>query len=302
MSKENSTQAAANKAAEEGGLLARISQLIFDNTSLGWDKAIDLATAVLVFVDADRAAHPVGNNAEVDLPDYKIYAVINSMGWSLEDSAKDELFSLCKRVLRKVANKAEVEPVAHLYKWIGDASDSYEGRVIARSVAELKGEIDMYPDSWERIGPLYATPPATTGASTVLTDERTAALIEARDAVSEMRNHLEAFGQYGVETARAALDGAVDTIDELIGDVAAQAGQVALPGWINVDERLPENGKDVIILYWPYNNHENERVAGTAHHVEGTFYDEDGNDMHPPSHWMPFVIPAAAPSPAKESK
>lgn len=63
------------------------------------------------------------------------------------------------------ANKAEVEPVAHLYKWIGDASDSYEGRVVARSVAELKGEIDMYPDSWERIGPLYATPPATTGGA-----------------------------------------------------------------------------------------------------------------------------------------
>jgi len=83
--------------------------------------------------------------------------------------------------------------------------------------------------------------------------------------------------------------------------VAAQAGQVAVTGWISTDDRLPENGKDVIILYWPYNNHENERIAGTAHHVEGTFYDEDGNDMHPPSHWMPFVIPVATPSPASES-
>ena len=64
-----------------------------------------------------------------------------------------------------------------------------------------------------------------------------------------------------------------------------------VPKWISTDDRLPDNGKDVIILYWPYNNHENERVACTAHHVEGTFYDEDGNDMHPPSHWMPFILP-----------
>ena len=198
------------------------------------------------------------------------------------------------RASREVANKAEVEPAAWL---IEPTSVAHKGMK-----REVQFDRPMVLKSDFTVTPLYATPPATTGASTVLTDERTAALIEARDAVSEMRNHLEAFGQYGVETARAALDGAVDTIDELIGDVAAQAGQVALPGWINVDERLPENGKDVIILYWPYNNHENERVAGTAHHVEGTFYDEDGNDMHPPSHWMPFVIPAAAPSPAKESK
>lgn len=64
-----------------------------------------------------------------------------------------------------------------------------------------------------------------------------------------------------------------------------------VPNWISTDDRLPDDGKDVIILYWPYNNHENERVAGTAHHVEGTFYDEDGNDIHPPSHWMPFILP-----------
>lgn len=75
---------------------------------------------------------------------------------------------------------------------------------------------------------------------------------------------------------------------------SAPVAQSERDAWISVDERLPAKGQDVIVLYWPYNNRENAQVAGTAHHVEGVFYDEDGNDMHPPSHWMPFVLPAIA--------
>lgn len=76
------------------------------------------------------------------------------------------------------------------------------------------------------------------------------------------------------------------------GELMALASAPTVGQWVNVDERLPEDHSDVIILYWPYDNHENEQVAGSAYHVEGTFYDEDGNDMHAPSHWMPINRPA----------
>lgn len=236
-------QAAANKAAEEGGLQERISQLIFDNTSLGWDKASNLATAVLVFVEADRASRQVANKAEVDLSSLNV-----------QTGADIELV-YCNR------------------------------------------------DDKLRAFPVYATPPATTGASTVLTDERIEESFFVNNDVYGRSSDDSLFGFSDKDGKLIAefirLDGYVIIPKEKYYEVAEQAGQVAVPGWISTDDRLPENGKDVIILYWPYDNHENERVAGTAHHVEGTFYDEDGNDMHPPSHWMPFVIPHAAPSPAK---
>lgn len=63
--------------------------------------------------------------------------------------------------------------------------------------------------------------------------------------------------------------------------------------WISVDERLPDDDTYVIVLYWPYDNRENKQVAGTAHFYDGCFFAEDWNPHHPPSHWMPFVRPAA---------
>jgi hypothetical protein len=41
------------------------------------------------------------------------------------------------------------------------------------------------------------------------------ALAEARAELSERQNHLETFGPYSEEAARIALDGAIDTLDEL---------------------------------------------------------------------------------------
>ena len=70
------------------------------------------------------------------------------------------------RASRQVANKAEVEPVAYMYEWIGTQHEFNKGRIIARMPDELGGNIDLHPESWKRIGSLYATPPATTGAST----------------------------------------------------------------------------------------------------------------------------------------
>jgi hypothetical protein len=145
-----------NKAAEEGGLPARISQLIFDNTSLGWDKASNLATAVLVFVETDRAS-------------------------------------------RQVANKAEVEPVGEVILFGGDSD--------LKEVAWRKGKL---PDVGTK---LYATPPATTGASTVLTDERLKEIW--RGLVYDMSVRAK---DMPITFARA-----------IEREVAAQAGQVAVP-------------------------------------------------------------------------
>lgn len=65
--------------------------------------------------------------------------------------------------------------------------------------------------------------------------------------------------------------------------------------WVSVDERLPEDGQTVAILYWPYGNHENSQVAGAAEHIEGVFYTHEGDDHHPPSHWAPIPNVPAAP-------
>lgn len=70
---------------------------------------------------------------------------------------------------------------------------------------------------------------------------------------------------------------------------APAAGQA----WVSVDDRLPEDDTEVIVLYWPYDNRENKQVAGHAHFYDGCFFAEDWNPHHPPSHWMPMpAIPA----------
>jgi hypothetical protein len=56
--------------------------------------------------------------------------------------------------------------------------------------------------------------------------------------------------------------------------------------WISVDERQPENDTEVVVRYWPYNNHQNRQAIGYARYYDGCFYDEDMNPHHPPSHWM----------------
>lgn len=60
--------------------------------------------------------------------------------------------------------------------------------------------------------------------------------------------------------------------------------------WVSV-ETLPEQGIPVIVLFYPYDNHENERIVTKAQHYDGVFYDHDGSRMHPPTHWMPLLTP-----------
>lgn len=91
--------------------------------------------------------------------------------------------------------------------------------------------------------------------------------------------------------------------DALAASHQATAG--AEGAWISVDERLPEADGDVLIAFWPYDNHENARVVTQAWYTDGSFLTwENGDEHHPPSHWMPMPALPAAPStsqPAKEA-
>ena len=82
------------------------------------------------------------------------------------------------------ASQAVAEPVAYLYEWIGDEERGprKKGDIIARAVAELGGNIDLYPDKWKRIVALSAAPVAQqseAGAPTAAAEQATKALEEA---------------------------------------------------------------------------------------------------------------------------
>lgn len=64
------------------------------------------------------------------------------------------------------ALSAEGGAVAWTYRKRGSLGRPEAGKVIARSVEELDGNIDLYPDTWERLQPLVygnATAAAATG-------------------------------------------------------------------------------------------------------------------------------------------
>lgn len=71
---------------------------------------------------------------------------------------------------------------------------------------------------------------------------------------------------------------------------SGEVGRDAYPVWISVDDRMPDDNQKVIVLYWPFDNHENAQVAGEAEHIQGVFYTDEGDDHHYPSHWSPMPI------------
>jgi hypothetical protein len=137
--------------------------------------------------------------------------------------------------------------------------------------------------------PLYATPPATTGPSTVLTDERASAIVEqARLAVDAHCDSLS------MEPSKEYSDACL--YHAIAREVAAQAGQVAVPGWISVKDSLPESPSQKVIVwiemfYAPHYMH-----VGTCKNGNWNF---DDSRLGQVTHWMPLP---AAPSPKKESK
>lgn len=145
--------------------------------------------------------------------------------------------------------------------------------------------------AWNRRAPAAAPAPVAANG-----------LMELRARIQEMQEAAYTYGEYSKGDVRTALDGVLDEIDELAEAAVTAAAPIVQPvtgepsaagQWISIDDKQPENGVDVIVLFWPYDNRENEQQAASAHHMNGVFYDEDCNDMHPPSHWMPFNRPAA---------
>jgi len=70
----------------------------------------------------------------------------------------------------------------------------------------------------------------------------------------------------------------------------AQGGADEATKWIAVSERLPADDQSVFCAYWPYNNKSNRQSiqlcifeAPTGNFLTYT----DGDEAHPPSHWMP---------------
>jgi hypothetical protein len=284
--------AAANKAAEEGEQFVAIAARIFDfkpHKQQPEHKAKYVQFA-LEAIAANRASRQVANKAEVEPSEPTDIAarlraraagsIANQDDAKLMATAADECDRFYGGMMawKKTAQKKDRD-------WNEERMARQNERCAAR--AGLPAWIDNLKGSDPTIDGLIeyiiATPPATTGASTVLTDERTAALIEAREAVSEMRNHLGTFGQYGEETARAALDGAVDTIDELIGEVAAQAGQVAVPDDVR--------------------NAALEEAAAVCDELHYNWkWDDEPDSNSGPRSCAKAIRALAAPSPAKESK
>ncbi len=128
--------------------------------------------------------------AEEGMTPTQLASVIDSMGWDLDDVEKADMYVLCcaaiaaDRASRQVANKAEVEPIGYMRF---RAAQSYDGR----------GDIDH--NEWfeqcapDELGddklpafPVYATPPATTGASTAPVKT----FIELRNRIAELEKQI----------------------------------------------------------------------------------------------------------------
>lgn len=256
-------QAAANKAAEEGGLPEsdfqwRKKPVVIE--AIQWPGCRFPETPPQWFIDAmhKTPGKPgflmrMDDNIFIETLEGRMRAEPGD--WIIRGIAgeiypcKPEIFEASyERASRQVANKAEVD-LSSLFR-----SDWSELGMLPASEGTY---VDFY-----HVEALLAPPPATTGASTcttcdgsgmvhradgeymgecscvlgsvgastILTDERTAALIEARDAVGEFRKNLDSFSESKQDAALAALDGALHAIDALIDEVAAQAGQVAVIG------------------------------------------------------------------------
>lgn len=144
------------------------------------------------------------------------------------------------------------------------------------------------------------------GASTVLTDEREPfAYVRFRSAQRlTTEGGADAYEWYEFCKAHEIGDDKLPAFPVYDQPVAAQAGQVAVPAWISVDERLPECdmrpdslGVEVIVYPKPEKG-ESTAFFGCRITAQPDFY-KYGNRIGGVTHWMPLP---AAPSPAKESK
>jgi len=60
---------------------------------------------------------------------------------------------------------------------------------------------------------------------------------------------------------------------------------VAAPGWFSIDATEPPENELIALRYWPYGNSENPQAVTGGRYIDGTYYNDEGDEMHPPSHW-----------------
>lgn len=259
----NITKAAANKAAEEGGLTMTIGG------KYNWKGQLER----LAYLGRNWSGNGYWHQFEkVDAPGVIWCEVLDADLSSFEETKP----IAADRASRQVANKAEVEPVA----WMVRNGKDYPGTL---GIYSKKSDADVIAKTWSgETVPLYATPPATTGASTVLTDERIGQLYEEATSYT-----LEDDDYAGVRALVRLVE----------REVAAQAGQVAVPGWISCKDSVPEVGQVVLVACEGW-----DTPAVLKYQVQPyqRFIDQSSGRWwwhHEAMSWM--HLPA---SPAKESK
>ncbi len=77
-----------------------------------------------------------------------------------------------------------------------------------------------------------------------------------------------------------------------------QVQQAAPSGWISVDEHMPAEGSKVLVSGPSYDDYAKGRYVSSATLQNGEFLDDNGDDLHTPSHWMPLP-PAPGDAPAQ---
>jgi hypothetical protein len=324
---QQDTKAAANKAAEEG-------ELPFAELSINQKRALSEGLSALeAMADIWAAEIRLSEMAQriADAPAEQRPGTISAM---IEQAFIEGAYrhfldqkDAADRAARPVANKAEVEQDkidAERYRWLRNHGDK-EGQPPVMLQGRWHGgsngvgfNLDEAVDSLMGI----ATPPATTGASTVLTDERIdrAALEKAiEDRISAREDKMMVCPPHDVnERLIASRNALTATLDRLF---AAQAGQVAAPTDMTaaaafIDKRAEQYLQD-------HADNENDTGAVVFHFGEaGREYHsvlvELAEDLRQASKPAACTVPpagwnctrtaghegpcAATPSPAKESK
>lgn len=214
---QQDTQAAANKAAEEGGLPE-----LPDALEIDWPEMHSQALGCGV---EDRSIHDRYEAAEYGWQD-GVDKAIERVPSEIYDADQMREYALlaiaADRASRQVANKAEVEPVVlQLARQALEAVQRSYGIQLLSYPPQDAWMVNGVDEKVRAALKAIATPPATTGASTVLTDERIEAIWSREAGQAEA-------GKRRIAFARA-----------IACEVAAQAGQVAsVPSAVAVPEEL----------------------------------------------------------------
>ena len=248
------------------------------------------STALVDFVrDAIAASRRASSLPDVAMPDHQVI-----LAFEREMANDPEAYSRPGEVIYTITQKEMLSFVRKL------AAQPAEGSALVaklRAAYELfrnKGATEHYNALLEEIERVIATPAAVVRAAPAGWHDAVFAecmKIETAYKADDPAGTVRALINWYYEEASGVSDGVkrmADNYMRLTCATPAAEGATQAGEWISVDERLPEDNQRVAIVFWPYNNQENEQIVGAAEHVEGTFYTHEGDEHHPPSHWMPL--------------